>query len=138
MQPRSWRCVRRAFPRFFARACRCSRRARTPQLPKRCVAVTWVSVYRAGTPEQIMSRAEHSIISPMIARLTGRPVQGFCLMLVFAVTLMMAGESYAGAEELTAADHVIVRKAERKLFLYRGHELLGSYRISLGLNPVGH
>lgn len=59
-------------------------------------------------------------------------------MLMLAVTLMVARESVAGAEELTAADHVIVRKAERKLYLYRGHELLGEYRISLGLNPVGH
>jgi murein L,D-transpeptidase YafK len=74
----------------------------------------------------------------MIARPAYRPLQGFCLMLIFAITIMVAGEPSAGAEELTAADHVIVRKAERKLYLYRGSELLGSYRISLGLNPVGH
>ena len=59
-------------------------------------------------------------------------------MLILDFLIMMAGESYVGAGELAAADHVIVRKAERKLYLYRGDELLGSYRIQLGLNPVGH
>jgi murein L,D-transpeptidase YafK len=74
----------------------------------------------------------------MFTRLKGRPLPGFCLMLIVAITLQVAGGSVACAEELTPADHVIVRKAERKLYLYRGHELLGAYRISLGLNPVGH
>ena len=45
--------------------------------------------------------------------------------------------SRAGAEELVPADRVVVHKAERKLFLYRGQQLLGSYRIALGLNPTG-
>jgi hypothetical protein len=64
----------------------------------------------------------------MITRLKGRPAQGFCLMLILAVTLMVAGQSVACAEELTPADHVVVRKAERKLYLYRGHELRTGYR----------
>jgi murein L,D-transpeptidase YafK len=66
----------------------------------------------------------------MIARLTWH--------LILAFATVVAAESFAGAEELTPADHVIVRKAQRKLYLYRGQELLGAYRISLGLNPVGH
>ena len=65
-------------------------------------------------------------------------VKSSCLMLMLAFSVIVAGESRAGAEELTAADHVIVRKAERKLYLFRGDELLGAYRIALGLNPVGH
>lgn len=36
------------------------------------------------------------------------------------------------------ADKVIVRKHERRLYLMRGDEVLRSYRISLGLNPIGH
>ncbi len=43
----------------------------------------------------------------------------------------------ARADQLTAADHVVVRKAEHKLYLYQGDRLLGAYRIALGLNPNG-
>jgi murein L,D-transpeptidase YafK len=47
--------------------------------------------------------------------------------------------SHDGASRtgLTLADHVVVRKAEHKLYLYSGDRLIGEYRISLGLNPVG-
>lgn len=41
------------------------------------------------------------------------------------------------ATDLTAADHVVVRKAERKLYLYNGSRLLGEYKVALGLSPVG-
>jgi len=41
-------------------------------------------------------------------------------------------------EELPAADRVVVRKAKRKLLLMSGDTILRSYRIALGLNPVGH
>lgn len=40
--------------------------------------------------------------------------------------------------ELPSADRVVVRKGERKLYLMSGDHVLRSYRISLGLNPVGH
>jgi len=38
---------------------------------------------------------------------------------------------------LLPADHVVVHKAERKLYLYNGGTLLGAYKVALGLNPVG-
>jgi murein L,D-transpeptidase YafK len=56
------------------------------------------------------------------------------LLLATALALPAAR---AGAEELVPADRVVVHKAERKLFLYKGQQLLGSYRIALGLNPTG-
>lgn len=40
--------------------------------------------------------------------------------------------------EGTRADRVIVRKSARVLELYRGTELLRTYRIALGRNPLGH
>ena len=43
----------------------------------------------------------------------------------------------ADADELVPADRVVVHKSERKLFLYKGSQLLGSYPIALGLNPQG-
>lgn len=36
------------------------------------------------------------------------------------------------------ADRVLVVKEERRLYLYQGEELLRSYKIALGKNPVGH
>lgn len=35
------------------------------------------------------------------------------------------------------ADRVVVRKSERRLYLMHGDKVLRSYRVALGLNPVG-
>ena len=43
----------------------------------------------------------------------------------------------AGPEAFGTADHVIVRKSDRTLALFRDGQPLRSYRISLGLNPSG-
>lgn len=67
-----------------------------------------------------------------------RPLRRAGPALALAAALAVAGSAAAAAEELAAADHVVVRKAERKLYLYRGGQVLGEYRIALGLNPVGH
>ena len=42
-----------------------------------------------------------------------------------------------GASELPVADRVVVRKSLRRLYLMRGSTVLRSYKIALGLNPVG-
>ena len=41
------------------------------------------------------------------------------------------------ASEIAPADHVVVHKAEHKLYLYNGSRLLGEYKVALGLSPVG-
>ncbi len=43
-----------------------------------------------------------------------------------------------GAIVIDKADYVIVKKSERKLYLYRGDEILKTYRIALGKQPDGH
>jgi murein L,D-transpeptidase YafK len=43
----------------------------------------------------------------------------------------------AAPAEIAAADHVVVRKAEHRLYLYSGDRLLGEYKVALGLSPVG-
>ena len=48
----------------------------------------------------------------------------------------LPGNRFA-ANPLPVANQVVVRKGERRLELWRGRELLRSYRISLGLNPNG-
>ena len=35
------------------------------------------------------------------------------------------------------ADRVVVRKSERRMYLMHGENVLRSYRVALGLNPVG-
>jgi murein L,D-transpeptidase YafK len=58
---------------------------------------------------------------------------------VFSVGLMLAAclAGIASADQIAAADRVVVRKAEHKLYLYSGDRLLGSYQVKLGLAPVG-
>ena len=47
-----------------------------------------------------------------------------------------AADTSAAAVPLLA-DRVIVRKSERRLYLMHGTSVLRSYRVALGLNPVG-
>jgi murein L,D-transpeptidase YafK len=54
-----------------------------------------------------------------------------------ALLIMAGGLRPAGADEVAAADHVIVRKSEHKLYLYSGSRLLGTYKVELGLSPTG-
>jgi murein L,D-transpeptidase YafK len=42
------------------------------------------------------------------------------------------------AASFEQADRVVVRKAERKLYLMKGDSVLRSFRIALGLSPEGH
>ncbi len=49
----------------------------------------------------------------------------------------IAAPHTACAGGLQTADHIVVRKAEHRLYLYRGDRVLGEYPIELGLNPVG-
>ncbi len=62
-------------------------------------------------------------------------VKSLCLS--FAAAASVGVNSDAAGDQLTAADRIVVRKSERKLYLYRGDRMLGSYRIALGLNPHG-
>jgi len=58
-----------------------------------------------------------------------------CLMLLAAP--IAAPSTIAHAEEIAAADHIVVHKREHKLYLYSGDRLLGQYKVNLGLSPVG-
>jgi murein L,D-transpeptidase YafK len=65
---------------------------------------------------------------------TGGPLlSALCLL----VCMIAALGGTAKSSEIAAADHIVVRKAERKLYLYSGSRLLGSYKVELGLAPVG-
>lgn len=49
-----------------------------------------------------------------------------------------ANTSLDAPQPLPQADAILVRKGERRLYLLRRGEVLRSYRVALGLNPVGH
>ena len=52
------------------------------------------------------------------------------------------GAATAGIESLRAgyepADTILVRKAERRMYLMRANRIIAEYPIRLGLNPTGH
>ena len=60
------------------------------------------------------------------------------LLLGVAAVATWARAGTAPLPDGTRADRVLVRKSARSLELYRGGELLRSYRISLGRHPLGH
>ena len=73
-------------------------------------------------------------------------MKGLNLVQISAKSLIVLGvfvlnsslHAAAEMESMGKADYVIVKKAERKLYLYRGSELLKTYRVSLGKQPDGH
>lgn len=53
----------------------------------------------------------------------------FAMLSLFVPSLPVLASSHA--------DRVVVDKSERRLYLYQGDEVLRSYEIALGRNPVG-
>lgn len=43
----------------------------------------------------------------------------------------------AAGDTIATADRVLVKKAERRMYLLRGEQVIASYKVSLGLNPAG-
>lgn len=56
---------------------------------------------------------------------------------IFGLLAAAAFADSAAGSQIATADHVVVRKAEHKLYLYSGSQLLASYKVALGLAPVG-
>ena len=62
------------------------------------------------------------------------------LSIIYCVVISFSSMLYASTDliMIDKADYVVVKKAERKLYLYRGSEVLKTYRIALGKQPEGH
>lgn len=60
-------------------------------------------------------------------------LMGLVLLALAACNNMFSG-NYFGPEVTS----VVVYKADRKMYLYHGDEILKAYNIELGTNPVGH
>jgi murein L,D-transpeptidase YafK len=65
-----------------------------------------------------------------------RPLKRF-LWVTLLIAICAARPSLSMADEIATGDHIVVHKAEHKLYLYSGARLLGEYKVELGLNPVG-
>jgi murein L,D-transpeptidase YafK len=83
-----------------------------------------------------MSYQLHAIILQMSTRIGRHAAKSLWAALAAAICLI-ASTHGASAEEIAAADRVVVHKAEHKLYLYSGNRLLGEYKVQLGLNPSG-
>jgi len=59
---------------------------------------------------------------------------------LYADTLAQPAEpvAFRSTESLPRADRVVVYKSQRKMLLMRNDTVLRTYKIALGLNPVGH
>lgn len=57
---------------------------------------------------------------------------------VLLLVLAGVGVEPARASLIETADRVVVRKAERKLYLMRGEQVLRAFDVALGLSPKGH
>jgi murein L,D-transpeptidase YafK len=74
------------------------------------------------------------LITSLLLRARILPALALCALLG-AIGVAQASND---AGPLPTAEKVVVRKGERKLYLLRGGEVVRSYPIKLGLNPVGH
>src|SRR5271155_724355 len=84
--------------------------------------------------EPIMSYRLHAIILSMNIRI--RRLRAKSLWAALALAICAAAPLRGAlAEDIAAADRVVVHKAEHRLYLYSGTRLLGAYKVELGLNP---
>lgn len=71
-----------------------------------------------------------------------KPLQAItqAFILLLACMTLVSGKTMATTEpdDIGKADYVVVKKTERKLYLYRGSEVLKTYRVALGKKPDGH
>jgi murein L,D-transpeptidase YafK len=50
----------------------------------------------------------------------------------------LSSTSLGPTSSMPTADRVVVHKGERRMLLMRGDSILRTYKIALGLNPIGH
>ena len=55
-----------------------------------------------------------------------------------ALAALLVPLARAGSESLHTADAVLVVKSEHRLYLIRDGQAFKSYKVALGLNPLGH
>lgn len=56
----------------------------------------------------------------------------------FAWLVVILFVGVASAAQPTRATKIRVDKSDRRLYVYAGERMVASYRVALGINPVGH
>jgi murein L,D-transpeptidase YafK len=80
-------------------------------------------MYRLALSLLVCSAAAFAGGAPRTAQIVGNEAEG--------------GVPSEISARLPDADHVVVRKSERRMYLMSGSEVLRSYRVALGLMPAG-
>jgi murein L,D-transpeptidase YafK len=76
----------------------------------------------------------------MMSRMRSLAVTALILCLATLARADSLPESSRGAafDGIPTADRIVVHKGDRRLHLMRGESILRTYKVALGLNPVGH
>ncbi len=73
--------------------------------------------------------------------MTRRRLAGLTALSLFVIAIVAGTSAFAAgpplAPEGERATRILIEKAERRLWLYRGDLLLKSYEVALGGNPIG-
>ncbi len=64
--------------------------------------------------------------------------RGAVPLLAALLLCLLPAAVFATSDELRAADQVLVVKSEHRLYLIRDGQPYRSYKVALGLNPIGH
>lgn len=72
--------------------------------------------------------------------LKARNIIKILISVLYCISILLNSMVTASTDAtlIDKADYVVVKKSERKLYLYRGSEVLKTYRIALGKQPDGH
>ena len=67
-----------------------------------------------------------------------RPDRRHLVLGAAALGLSACAGRRGGPPDIARSDHVLIAKAERRLYLLRGPEVVRSYHVGLGFAPEGH
>jgi murein L,D-transpeptidase YafK len=82
-----------------------------------------------------------SFLRPLVALVSLLAVSGFALSQrasADSATASTTSVVQGPTTSMPTADRVVVHKGDRKMLLMHGDSILRTYKISLGLNPLGH
>ncbi len=67
-----------------------------------------------------------------------KAIHAFCIILAATCLFCFSAFPEMGSASTTGSDRVLIIKSKRIMFLMRDGEILKTYRIALGRQPVGH
>ena len=109
------------------------------RLPFCCLAGAVYNPPMASLRPLLTARLPIARLLALVLAIAGLPFAAAAdVLLSTAAVDGVQNVSIVRPQELPVATRVLVRKSERRMYLMRGDEVLRTYRVALGLNPVGH